>query len=459
MEYPSPPPRILNHKNEKNEDIDERVPTKSNVGEKPGRIATMDFLIDVICKLRSVFATINMESELKFPEIVVIGTQSAGKTSVIEGIVGRDFLPRGTGIVTRRPLMIQLIHTPLDDPQRKNKFDDDWATFEHLPDKNFVDFDKVCEEIKRETNESVGTNQGVSDDPIYLKIYSANVVNLTMVDLPGFTKVPVGDQPPDIETRIRDMAIKYISNENSIILAVTPANQDFAASDSLKLAREVDKDGDRTLCVLTKLDLMDPGTDARKILMNEVLKQPVKLGIIGVVSRSQKDIENKKSVDECKADEEIFLKKHYPDLANKNGIKYLAKTLNELLLGNICKVLPGLKIRIAKMTSDYERKFQILGEPIAEEEKDGKLVQIIDDFVTTLKDLIDGNSDIVETLKEVGGALLFDVFYKTFAKEMDDIDPLDGLDGGAILIARKNIQSTTPEIFPYQKVFEALVKR
>uniref|UniRef100_A0AC34GNZ3 Dynamin-1-like protein n=1 Tax=Panagrolaimus sp. ES5 TaxID=591445 RepID=A0AC34GNZ3_9BILA len=410
MEYQLPQ-RIQNLNNQKNEDAAENVQMKSNVAEKSGRIATMDFLIDVICKLRSVFATINMESELKFPEIVVI------------------------------------------------EFNGDWATFDHLPDQEFVDFEKVCKEIQRETNASVGTNQDVSDDPIYLKIYSANVVNLTMVDLPGFTKVPVGDQPPDIETRIRDMALKYISNENSIILAVTPANQDFAASDSLKLAREVDKDGDRTLCVLTKLDLMDTGTDARRILMNEVLKQPVKLGIIGVVSRSQKDIENSKSVDDCKMDEEIFLKKHYPDLANKNGIRYLAKTLNELLLGNICKVLPGLKIRIAKMTSEYERKFHLLGEPIAEEEKDAKLVKIIDDFVTTLKELIDGNSDIAEILKEVGGALLFDVFYKDFANEIENIDPLDGLNGGAILIARKNIQSTTPEVFPAQKVFEALVKR
>ncbi|PIO53051.1 hypothetical protein TELCIR_25632, partial [Teladorsagia circumcincta] len=81
------------------------------------------------------------------------------------------------------------------------------------------------------------------------------------------------------------MLVTYISNPSSIILAVTPANQDFATSEPIKMAREVDPEGQRTLAVLTKLDLMDQGTDAMDVLMGKVV--PVKLGIIGVVNRSQ----------------------------------------------------------------------------------------------------------------------------------------------------------------------------
>ena len=94
------------------------------------------------------------------------------------------------------------------------------------------------------------------------------VLNLTLIDLPGLTKVPVGDQPPDIENQIRDMILTFISRETCLILAVTPANVDLATSDALKLAREVDPQGLRTIGVLTKLDLMDEGTDAREILEN-----------------------------------------------------------------------------------------------------------------------------------------------------------------------------------------------
>ncbi len=69
----------------------------------------------------------------------------------------------------------------------------------------------------------------------------------------------VGDQPDDIEAQIRNLIFKFILNPNSIILAVSPANMDMATSESLKIARDIDPDGRRTLAVITKLDLMDAG--------------------------------------------------------------------------------------------------------------------------------------------------------------------------------------------------------
>ena len=80
-------------------------------------------------------------------------------------------------------------------------------------------------------------------DPIHLKIFSPRVLTLTLVDLPGITKVPIGDQPKDIETQIRDMCLKFITNPNSVILAVTAANTDIATSEALKLAKDCDVDG------------------------------------------------------------------------------------------------------------------------------------------------------------------------------------------------------------------------
>jgi dynamin 1-like protein len=75
----------------------------------------------------------------------------------------------------------------------------------------------------------------------------------------NYPQVPVGDQPEDIETQIRDLLVHYIANPNSIILAVVTANTDMATAESLKLAKDIDTDGRRTLAVVTKLDLMDAG--------------------------------------------------------------------------------------------------------------------------------------------------------------------------------------------------------
>lgn len=69
------------------------------------------------------------------------------------------------------------------------------------------------------------------------------VLNLTLIDLPGLTKVPIGDQPADIENQIKGMIFQFIKRENCLILAVTPANTDLANSDALKLAKEVDSQG------------------------------------------------------------------------------------------------------------------------------------------------------------------------------------------------------------------------
>lgn len=104
-------------------------------------------------------------------------------------IVGRDFLPRGQGIVTRRPLVLQLIHTlPSTSSTSSADSSAEYAQFLHL-DKRFTDFAAVRKEIESETFRVAGQNKGVSKLPINLRIYSPNVLDLTLVDLPGLTKV------------------------------------------------------------------------------------------------------------------------------------------------------------------------------------------------------------------------------------------------------------------------------
>ncbi|XP_072310902.1 dynamin-1-like protein isoform X2 [Eucyclogobius newberryi] len=415
----------------------------------------MDALIPVINKLQDVFNTVGSDI-IQLPQIAVVGTQSSGKSSVLESLVGRDLLPRGTGVVTRRPLILQLVYV---DPGDGLKSDDgrgeQWGKFLHTKNQIFTDFDEIRQEIENETERVSGNNKGISDEPIHLKIFSPHVVNLTLVDLPGITKVPVGDQPNDIEIQIRDLILKHISNPNCIILAVTAANTDMATSEALKVAREVDLDGRRTLAVVTKLDLMDAGTDAMDVLMGRVI--PVKLGLIGVVNRSQLDINNKKSVTDSIRDEHAFLQKKYPSLATRNGTKYLARTLNRLLMHHIRECLPELKTRINVLAAQYQSLLNSYGEPV--EDQSATLLQLITKFATEYCNTIEGTAKYIETAELCGGARICYIFHETFGRTLESVDPLGGLSTIDILTAIRNATGPRPSLFVPEVSFELLVKK
>ncbi|XP_013185812.1 dynamin-1-like protein isoform X5 [Amyelois transitella] len=419
----------------------------------------MEALIPVINKLQDVFNTVGADA-IQLPQIIVLGTQSSGKSSVIESLVGRSFLPRGPGIVTRRPLVLQLVYSPKDSKEHRSAEEgtvnlEEWGKFLHTKDRIYKDFDEIRQEIERETDRMAGSNKGICPEPISLKIFSTTVVNLTLVDLPGITKVPIGDQPEDIENQIRNLIIKYISNPNSIILAVTAANTDMATSEAIKMAKEVDPDGRRTLAVVTKLDLMDAGTDAIDILCGRVI--PVKLGIIGVVNRSQQDIIDRKSITDALKDEATYLQRKYPTIATRNGTPYLAKTLNRLLMHHIRDCLPELKVRVNVMISQFQSLLNSYGEDVSD--KSQTLLQIITKFASAYCSTIEGTARNIETTELCGGARICYIFHETFGRTLDSIHPLVGLTRMDILTAIRNATGPRPALFVPEVSFELLVKR
>ncbi|KAK1559973.1 hypothetical protein Q3G72_020694 [Acer saccharum] len=291
------------------------------------------------------------------PTVAVVGGQSSGKSSVLESIVGRDFLPRGSGIVTRRPLVLQL-HKTEDGSQ-------EYAEFLHLPRRKFTDFAQVRKEISDETDRVTGKTKQISPIPIHLSIYSPNVVNLTLIDLPGLTKVAVEGQAETIVQDIENMVRSYVEKPNSIILAISPANQDIATSDAIKLAREVDPTGERTFGVLTKLDLMDKGTNALDVLEGRSyrLQHPW----VGIVNRSQSDINrNVDMIVARRKEREYFATSpDYGHLASKMGSEYLAKLLSKHLESVIRARIPSITSLINKSVEELESEMDHLGRPIA----------------------------------------------------------------------------------------------
>ncbi|XP_063906290.1 dynamin isoform X5 [Zophobas morio] len=411
----------------------------------------MEQLIPIVNKLQDAFTQLGVHMTLDLPQIAVVGGQSAGKSSVLENFVGKDFLPRGSGIVTRRPLILQLINS-----------NSEYAEFLHCKGKKFVDFDEVRREIEGETDRITGSNKGISNIPINLRVYSPIVLNLTLIDLPGLTKVPIGDQPVDIEQQIKSMILQFIKRESCLILAVTPANTDLANSDALKMAKEVDIQGIRTIGVITKLDLMDEGTDARDVLENKLL--PLRRGYIGVVNRSQKDIEGRKDIKAALAAERQFFLTHpsYRHLADRLGTPYLQRVLNQQLTNHIRDTLPGLRDKLQKQLLTLEKDVDQFKHfrPDDPAIKTKAMLQMIQQLQTDFERTIEGSGSAqINTMELSGGAKINRLFHERFPFEIVKMEFDEKELRREIAFAIRNIHGIRVGLFTPDMAFEAIVKK
>ena len=244
--------------------------------EESDEDTTQDEMLNLtkqMIEIRSILNKIDSSSaHLTLPSIVVIGSQSSGKSSVLEAIVGKEFLPKGNNMVTRRPIELTLVNTP--------NSDDITADFPAQRLYNIRDFKEV-KRILTELNMSVPSSETISEDPIQLTVKSSRVPDLSLVDLPGYIQIEAVDQPPELKSRIQQLCDKYLDEPN-IILAISAADVDLANSSALRAAKAADPRGLRTIGVVTKMDLVTP-SEARNILNNK--KYPLKMGYVGVITK------------------------------------------------------------------------------------------------------------------------------------------------------------------------------
>ena len=380
----------------------EQLADKSNKAIKDNKDNKDNILFQKLRKLINLIDQLRdcgVNEYIKLPRICSLGTQSSGKSSVLESIVGLDFLPRGDGVVTRRPLELRLCHINSGEP---------WAVFEERKGVKFTDFIKVRETIEALTDEVCKSNKNIKDKPIILNVYSQTCPDLTLVDLPGITRVPVGDQPDNIEEITKNMAIRYIDDPLTIILCVIAANVDIATSDGLKLAKQIDVSGSRTLGVLTKLDIMDAGTDARKALMNEEIE--LKLGYVGVKNRSKQDLINKLSMAETSKKEKEFFKSHpvYKNLPSGHlGTDVLINKLTKIYFRIIRENLPRIIKAINDRVKTAEEELASLGQPMPIDDagKMSLLWNMINEYCDLFRNVLQGkyNNKNINFLEGEGG--------------------------------------------------------
>ena len=244
-------------------------------------------------------------------------------------------------------------------------------------------------------------------------------------------------------------------------MAVTPANQDLATSDALKLAKEVDPDGLRTIGVITKLDLMDQGTDARDILENKVF--PLRRGYIGVINRSQKDIEGKKDIKASLEAERQFFKTHpsYQHLADKCGTPYLQRVLNQQLTNHIRDTLPALREKLRKQQFALEKEVEEFRhfKPNDPSMKTKAMLQMIQQLQNEFERAIEGsgNSDI-NTAELSGGARINRIFHERYPFEIVKMECDEKELRREIAYAIRNIHGIRVGLFTPDMAFDAIVK-
>ncbi|XP_023319860.1 dynamin isoform X4 [Eurytemora carolleeae] len=411
----------------------------------------MESLIPIINRMQDAFTQLGVHMAIDLPQIAVVGGQSAGKSSVLENFVGKDFLPRGSGIVTRRPLILQLINGPTE-----------YGEFLHCKGQKFMDFLSIMKEIEDETDRVTGSNKGISNLPINLRVYSPHVLNITLIDLPGLTKMAIGDQPSDIGEQIRDMIMTYICRETCLILAVTPANTDLATSDALQLAKQADPDGLRTIGVLTKLDLMDEGTDAKEVLENKLL--PLRRGYVGVVNRSQKDIEGKKDIRLAVAAERKFFLSHpaYRHMADRCGTPYLQKQLNQQLTNHIRESLPALRDKLQRQLLSLEKEVEQYKyfRPDDPSIKTKAMLQMIQQLQQDFERAIEGSgSAAVNTLELSGGAKINRLFHERFPYEIVRMEFDEKELRREIAFAIRNIHGVRLGLFTPDLAFDVVARK
>ncbi|KAH9902627.1 P-loop containing nucleoside triphosphate hydrolase protein [Cubamyces lactineus] len=324
-------------------------------GDGDGRQNGLMNLTRKLIEIRTMLVSIDQSDALKLPSIVVIGSQSSGKSSVLEAIVGHEFLPKGNNMVTRRPIELTLIHTPAE----KGQPAEEYGEFPALGLGKITDFSAIQRTLT-DLNMAVPASEAVSNEPIDLRIYSPHVPDLTLIDLPGYIQIASMDQPESLKEKIAGLCERYIREPN-IILAVCAADVDLANSPALRASRKVDPLGLRTIGVITKMDLVPPEQGAAILAGN---RYPLHLGYVGVVCKtSGKKINKDRLGTVARRNEEDYFGAHRELFGSKSslmvGTDTLRRRLMEVLESSMASSLHGITNAVQLELEEAQYQFKV----------------------------------------------------------------------------------------------------
>ncbi|CAF3657390.1 unnamed protein product [Rotaria sp. Silwood1] len=400
-------------------------------------------LMDKIDQARSLLSWSN--DGITFPNVVVVGDQSSGKSTLLESLSLVE-LPKGSGIVTRCPLVLRLRKASVRRLYRLNG-------------NKKIELDErktnILNYIEEETKKLAGENKNIVKDLIELQVNDPNVRDLTVVDLPGIARNPIADQPKDIHKQTTDLIRHLIRQEGSVILCVFPANVDIATVESFTIAREVDPTGIRTIGVITKSDLAsNHDTLIQQLLMDRPDVFHLKLGFIAVRNRST---EEEISLEDARKREKEFFSQHPASRMTGHclGIDALINRLADLYSDRVKETFP-------KMRNDIQTKLKEVRDQLSKFPPDlasasarlAKYYELADWYVENIiKERFESSNDGQHTTERKSG--------KTgekmcFSKITDDDDDDDNAVFDAISNDDQAVQDMIISIYAYWKL---LIKR
>lgn len=303
-------------------------------------------LLDLCDSLRELL----IGEPITMPSIIVVGDQSTGKSSVLEVLSGIE-LPKGKNIVTRCPIIIRIRNIQGSNAGNSNTNPNtdidriELYSHEHENKKKTLrnnEVENLASEIKALQNDVAGNGTSISHKPIYVHVYRRNAIDLTLIDLPGITRNPVGNQPKNIFDQIKALVMEQISQKESIILNIVPANVDIPTAECITWTREVDPNMERSIIVVTKADLIDSKT-LKSNLQGVIKDWNVRLGTCVVKCRTSDELEQKMTIKQSLEAETKFFKSHGESTNDISfGISNLAKKLGNLQVVQLRKYLPKI---------------------------------------------------------------------------------------------------------------------
>ena len=299
-------------------------------------------VLDTVDQLRKC----GLESILSLPQLVVCGDQSAGKSSVLEALTEIPF-PRKDNLCTRFATEIILRRANTDAATIKIVPDKDRDAYEQIAIKKFgatlINFEKLPDLIDEATGVmGIGENaKTFSNDLLSIEIAGPNRPQLTVVDLPGLIQ---NGEPNDIKL-VHDLTERYISSPRTICLAVISATHDHANQGILNMILGHDKQGDRTLGVITKPDRLEKDSGSEKSYMSLARNEEVFLKLGWHVLKNRSFSEGDTTFLQRNANEAFFFKSsNWKTLPKEStGIDALRKRLSNLLFNHVKGELPKLR--------------------------------------------------------------------------------------------------------------------
>lgn len=382
-------------------------------------------LINIANKLSSLFTN----KSIKIPQLVVVGTQSSGKSSLINGILNMNILPTGKNMVTRTPIKLELLyHSAVTTCIQFGNYEDSiFKKHKEFVLKGLTEDTEttIRENIESFTKTYAGSEKGISYKEIVIKITSSNVPNLTLIDLPGLVMVACTDQgqPEDIKDQIKDLIKHYIIQENTIIMGIMPARCDIEVDSALELIKQYDKNGSRTIGIMTKIDLMNENTDIGNYLKNEISNDlKLNYGYFAIKNKNNNEISYK----EHNKLESQYFNNHpvYSQMEKNNmGIIHLSIYLSNILLNQIKLLIPTIQSQLMENLLQINNELNKLGHHINIDDNNKNFVLnlYISNFIQDFRESLENYSHSLNYGKQIKEIFI------NYRSLLSSVDPLKNI--------------------------------